>query len=503
MKGYVTGAFLVVGMAAPASADAAEIFGSDLTQPPTSTLTCSPNPPCSNVAVSVHANNTLPVTAPVSGVITEVRYRTTTPDQDITLRLARLEPGTGDATGAGTGPTADLVGSGNAEPVPARLPVQAGDYLAGDGESASVYNCAPGNGGIFDVYNPILVNGEPFRTPVSNNNPCEILVQATIEPDADGDTFGDETQDNCLGLPNDGTDTDGDGLGDACDPDDDNDGVADTADNCSLVSNPGQENTDGGPNGDACDGDDDNDGVGDTLDNCPLTRNPNQADTDGDGVGDVCDLTPGPAGPGVPTPELGRFVVARTVRGTVTIAFPRGFVPAGRAHAAQKGLEFIPLEQAREIPIGSFLNTRRGTVALTSARDRAGRTQTGKFSRGLFQVLQSRARRARGLTELRLKGSSFNRCGAPTVRGGRSASAAQLSRRTIRRVRANARGRFRTRGRNASATVRGTKWTLADRCDGTLTTVKRGKVAVRDFRRKRTIIVRAGKSYLAKAPTGR
>jgi hypothetical protein len=39
-----------------------------------------------------------------------------------------------------------------------------------------------------------------------------------------------------------------------------------------------------------------------------------------------------------------------------------------------------------------------------------------------------------------------------------------------------------------------------DRCDGTLTKVKRGKVAVRDFRRKRTIVVAAGKSYLARAP---
>jgi hypothetical protein len=40
---------------------------------------------------------------------------------------------------------------------------------------------------------------------------------------------------------------------------------------------------------------------------------------------------------------------------------------------------------------------------------------------------------------------------------------------------------------------------MADRCDGTLTSVKRGKVAVRDFRRKRTIVVGAGKSYLARA----
>jgi hypothetical protein len=47
--------------------------------------------------------------------------------------------------------------------------------------------------------------------------------------------------------------------------------------------------------------------------------------------------------------------------------------------------------------------------------------------------------------------------------------------------------------------VRGTRWETIDRCDGTLTKVTRGRVAVRDFRRKKTVIVRAGKSYLAKA----
>ena len=74
------------------------------------------------------------------------------------------------------------------------------------------------------------------------------------------------------------------------------------------------------------------------------------------------------------------------------------------------------------------------------------------------------------------------------------------SRRLIRRLRARGRGRFRTRGRYSSATVRGTTWTIADRCDGTLTSVRSGTVAVRDFRRRRTIIVRAGKAYLARAP---
>jgi hypothetical protein len=194
-------------------------------------------------------------------------------------------------------------------------------------------------------------------------------------------------------------------------------------------------------------------------------------------------------------PTLGRDVnVGPVGDGPVLIAVTGQASTAGRAGASQKGLTFVPLTEARQIPVGSFLDTKGGTVELVSARGSGSRLQSGRFNQGVFQVLQSRARRARGLTELRLKGSSFRRC----RRGRGSAGAAQVSRRTIRRLRSNARGRFRTRGRHSAATVRGTVWITADRCDGTLTKVRRGRVAVRDFRRKRTILVRAGKSYLAR-----
>jgi len=108
--------------------------------------------------------------------------------------------------------------------------------------------------------------------------------------DSDGDDWNDDL-DNCPDVFNpDQTDTDGDGLGDVCDPnnnnnDSDNDGVPDGEDNCPDVSNPDQTDTDGDGLGDACDATDDdadNDGVPDGTDNCPDVFNPDQTDTDGD-----------------------------------------------------------------------------------------------------------------------------------------------------------------------------------------------------------------------------
>jgi hypothetical protein len=202
----------------------------------------------------------------------------------------------------------------------------------------------------------------------------------------------------------------------------------------------------------------------------------------------------GEAGPptSVPAPVLGKSVNVKPVAGDVFVKLPRG---ASAGAAQTKGQGFVPLAQARQVPVGSILDVRRGTVRLTSAANTAGATQSGDFFSGIFQVLQ--ARRRRGLTDLHLKGRSFASCRTGAGKG--SSARRKLKHKVINLLSASAKGRFRTSGRYASATVRGTAWDTVDRCDGTIVGVARGVVVVDDFRRHRRITVRAGKSYFARA----
>ena len=216
-----------------------------------------------------------------------------------------------------------------------------------------------------------------------------------------------------------------------------------------------------------------------------------------------------------PTPVLGKVVNVAPVSGLVLIKPPRGrslddaFDPALPVlPALAKGQGFVALTAARQVPNGSQVDARAGTLQVTTATNRRHVTQIATLSGALFSLSQSRARREKGLTVFALLEGDFP--GAPAYRScgahaapdgsGPGAGAASVSPTVLQTLHARDRhGRFGTRGRYSSATVRGTVWDTVDRCDGTLTVVKRGTVRVTDFRRKLTITVHAGKRYLSQS----
>jgi hypothetical protein len=145
-----------------------------------------------------------------------------------------------------------------------------------------------------------------------------------------------------------------------------------------------------------------------------------------------------------------------------------------------------PLQVGQQIPLGAIIDATNGTVILTSIVN--GVLQSAQFAGGIFQVLQL----PDGTTQLVLTGGNFNICKATkTIRLAENA-------RTVRSLWGNGKGNFQTKGRYAAATVRGTVWQVADRCDGTYVRVRQGIVSVQNFVTKKIVNVTAGHSYLAK-----
>ena len=162
---------------------------------------------------------------------------------------------------------------------------------------------------------------------------------------------------------------------------------------------------------------------------------------------------------------------------------------SGTIRVKGKDGKYRTLGAGETIPVGSTVDATKGRVQLTSATNAAGATQTAQFFRGAFVITQTRG--AKPVTQLALAG----RLSCPT--GTRASTSARRKR--VRRLWGDGKGRFRTKGRHGAATVRGTKWLTEDRCGSTLVRVRRGSVSVRDFAKRKTVVVKKGKSYVSRA----
>jgi hypothetical protein len=186
-----------------------------------------------------------------------------------------------------------------------------------------------------------------------------------------------------------------------------------------------------------------------------------------------------------PSPDPGDTVLQPELGHSVLVAPARGELRVRRPGASG----FVPLELGSELPVGTEIDARAGALTLTAALP-SGATQTGQFGGARFKLSQDK----RGYVDLYLRG----RFCAQAKAGGSVASAAANKPSGRSLWGHDHGGRFRTHGRNSHATVRGTRWLMADTCKGTFTRVTTGSVVVRDTVRHKRVILGAGEHYLAR-----
>lgn len=172
----------------------------------------------------------------------------------------------------------------------------------------------------------------------------------------------------------------------------------------------------------------------------------------------------------LPAPEAGKTV---------------NVLPEGKVKVKLPGRNrrFRALSEGEQLPVGTIVDTLNGRVTLVVAGG-----DTADFYGGIFRIGQGKG--AKPLTTLTL----VEKLSCP-----KAGSAIAAATKKKRRLWGDGNGKFRTKGKHSAATVVGTRWLVEDRCKSTLTRVVRGRVSVRDFVKKKTVIVRAGKRYVAKA----
>ncbi len=147
----------------------------------------------------------------------------------------------------------------------------------------------------------------------------------------------------------------------------------------------------------------------------------------------------------IPPPVLGKTVNVNVVSGKVFVAIPStahaslaGPQAGRRNREPQQGRRVHAAQEARQIPVGSFLDTSAGVARITTATATKGKLQFGDFGAGIFKLLQRRQQR--GLTELNIidNRTAPVRCARRAARRGRGEASEQQGARPDHRQRARA-----------------------------------------------------------------
>jgi hypothetical protein len=170
-------------------------------------------------------------------------------------------------------------------------------------------------------------------------------------------------------------------------------------------------------------------------------------------------------------PVLGRLATVVPATGRVMVRRPHSH-------------RFVQVTTIARVPYGAVFDATGGNLEVIAARRRRGE-QSGDFYAGSFRLIQGSDGYVQGALTGRPAG-----CPAPNL-----ASSAR-GRRTFK-LWGHVKGRYRTRGHYGSASVLGTIWLTENLCSGTYFHVVEGTLYIRDFTLHRSVVLRAGHSYLA------
>jgi hypothetical protein len=141
--------------------------------------------------------NSMPITAPSAGVITSWSSNSALPASVVDrLKVLRAASAPKSFTVVGESAYQHIAPGQNSFPV--RIPVQAGDRLGlyGAVDGGGIVYCGTGDAGDRLGYVEKDLSSETTAE-FSELGSAVVAVSAVIEPDRDGDGYGDETQDGC------------------------------------------------------------------------------------------------------------------------------------------------------------------------------------------------------------------------------------------------------------------------------------------------------------------
>src|SRR4051794_21677076 len=200
----ILGGVLAAALAAPASSLGAVTIGSSLSTSPNDNLPCMSSAVCTatNLSSTTPAVNGL--TSPINGVVVKWSTKSGSAGNPVTFRV--LRPGAGASyTGVATGTTGTTSGSNKVDTFNTQTSIKAGDAAGiNPGNSALVFAAGTAQDSVVtwqsaNSFPNGLTNGASGTGSVFGSK--QVMVQAVVEPDADNDGLGDETQDPCPTEP--------------------------------------------------------------------------------------------------------------------------------------------------------------------------------------------------------------------------------------------------------------------------------------------------------------